>query len=577
MAAWAPRSDRIRRAALGALAAALWATACVRWFDAGAAVRPAWLAAFPPLPLLLLALALAAAWAWTRWPELAGPKLAGPRGGLALVLLAAAAVRLPLALQASAGYLTADGALSGIVALRIREGAERLVFIPHVPYSGSLKSHLTAALAVVVDPSRAFALASVAFYVLFVAAVYRLTLMAVSETRTRAAVAAGLYLAFAPSFITRYSLSNDGNYVEVLALGTWALVLAARWIGEPKSRPPLAMATGLLLGLAFWCHILAAFHAAAVGLALLLWGRVAGLRAIPRLAAGFFLGYLPGLLWNAGNSWTSFLYLLPGAQSVGDLEAGPGFVGRVLGTAFDLYPVLLGYEPGYPAPIDLALRLTVAGIVVLTLSAAARALRDRTDRARPAIRVAFLFAAVNVAGAVMALPYIPGNPRYLLFLAAPIAVLLAASFGFGRRAALLVVVASVGVLGSVAAFPAAARTDQQWRRFVADLEAEGVRHCFTDFYLATKVNFLSEERVVCSAKLGPTTTEYFFDYRREVDAAADAALLAVNQTAAEKLERRLERLGVRYERRDLMKPVLLRLERKVDPAELFPGREFPLR
>jgi len=47
---------------------------------------------------------------------------------------------------------------------------------------------------------------------------------------------------------------------------------------------------------------------------------------------------------------------------------------------------------------------------------------------------------------------------------------------------------------------------------------------------------------------------------------------AVNQTAAQKMERRLDALGVRYERRDLMKPVLLRLSRKVEPEELFPGR-----
>jgi hypothetical protein len=82
--------------------------------------------------------------------------------------------------------------------------------------------------------------------------------------------------------------------------------------------------------------------------------------------------------------------------------------------------------------------------------------------------------------------------------------------------------------------------------------------------------------VVCSAKLGPTTTEYFFEYREEVDRAPAAALVPVNRTAAEKLERRLERLGVAYERRELSKAVILPA-RKVDPAELFPDRDFPLR
>jgi hypothetical protein len=83
--------------------------------------------------------------------------------------------------------------------------------------------------------------------------------------------------------------------------------------------------------------------------------------------------------------------------------------------------------------------------------------------------------------------------------------------------------------------------------------------------------------VQCSAKLGPTTTEYFFEYRERVEKAAEAALVPVNPTAAIRLERRLGELGVRYERRDLMKPVLLRLSRKVDPEELFPLREFPWR
>ena len=54
----------------------------------------------------------------------------------------------------------------------------------------------------------------------------------------RAALLAGLYAAFSPPFLTRYSLSNDGNYVEVLALGTWALWLAARWTREGGSRGP---------------------------------------------------------------------------------------------------------------------------------------------------------------------------------------------------------------------------------------------------------------------------------------------------------------------------------------------------
>ena len=115
------------------------------------------------------------------------------------------------------------------------------------------------------------------------------------------------------------------------------------------------------------------------------------------------------------------------------------------------------------------------------------------------------------------------------------------------------------------------------RQFVADLEAEPVPFCYTDFFLAARINFLSGERVICTAKLGPTTSEFFVDYRSRVEAAPEAALVPVNRTAADRLERRLRDLGVTYVRRDWMKPVLLRLSRKVDPEELFPGRDFPVR
>ena len=59
-----------------------------------------------------------------------------------------------------------------------------------------------------------------------------------------------------------------------------------------------------------------------------------------------------------------------------------------------------------------------------------------------------------------------------------------------------------------------------------------------------------------------------------MERAPEAALVAVNTYAAERMGEKLQALGVTYERRDFMKPVLLRLSRKVEPEELFPGRSF---
>jgi len=484
--------------------------------------------------------------------------------------------RLPLVWQGAAGYVTPDGALSGIVALHVRDGLDHLVFVPHVPYSGSLKSHLTAPLAAVIDPARAFALVSILFYAVFVAAVYRLGRLA-APAKPWTALAAGLYAAFAPAFVTRYSLSNDGNYVEVLALGTWAIVLAARWL-ESRDPPQAASAAaaGLLLGLAFWCHILAAIPLAAVGLALLAATRLRSLRPIAAFIAGLLLGDLPALIWNATNGWESFRYLV-GAEHVGAVDKGPGLWGRASALVSGHLPVLLGYDPGYPRPIDIAFRMAAWVAVVVAVLATALAIRAAIRERNGTLRALVLLSAINVTVAAVALPAIPGNPRYLLFMMAAIPVFLARLLDGGWRRMVMAAVIGFGAVGSLGQAPPTLRSDAEWRRFVGDLEREGVRWCYTDFYLATKVNFLSGERVVCSAKLGPTTTEYFFDYRHRVEAASDAALIPVNHTAAEKLERRLQGLGVTYSRHDSMKPVLLRLSRKVDPEELFPDREFPWR
>jgi hypothetical protein len=504
--------------------------------------------------------------------------VAGPRGGLLLVLALAALFRLPIAWGGAAGALTPDGALSGIVSLHVRDGIDHLVFVPHVPYSGSLKSHLAAPLSTWIDAPRAFALASLAFYLLFVGAAYILALRIglAGGAGPWVAMGTGLYLAFSPPYVTRYSLSNDGNYVEVLALGTLALFFAVRWLDEPGARPTLALCAGVLLGLAFWCHILAVIHLTAFGLVLLLVAPRDALRSAPWTAAGFAVGDLPGLLWNAANHWGSFQYLVPGSTE-GSGEAGPGLAARALGLVNDQLPFLLGYDPGYGLLTSTFLRTVGFTATALVLWSLARSVR-RVSHELKGARVALLvFVAVNLLVAFFALPQLPGNPRYLLFLVAPSAIFLAEACAARRLRPVFAALVAAGAVASLAQGPGVLATDAKWRGFAADLRAEGVRYCYTDFYLATKINFLTEEQVTCTAKLGPTTTEYFFEYRQRVEAATEAALIAVNQTAAGRLERRLGDLGVGYERRDLMKPTLLRLSRKVDPEELFPGRDFPWR
>jgi hypothetical protein len=557
-------ADSAARAAVvaGALA---WLVLCLAWFDGPARATP-WLA-IPPLVPALVVLAASGWWIALRRPMLAPLVATASPRGLAVAVVAALAFRLPLAWHGAAGYVTADGALSGIVALRLRAGLDHLVFVPNVPYSGSLKSHLAAALGAVMDMPRAFALASLLFYCAFVAAAFLLAERA--WRRSDLALAAGLYLAFAPAFVTRYSLSNDGNYVEALALGSLALLAAAAWREDPAASA-LPAVSGVCLGLAFWCHILAVIPAAAVATVVLAAGRTAA-PAFVRLGLGFGFGALPALLWNATHGGDTFRYLLPGATAAG-ADGAPRDWSALAGQL----AVLAGYDHGYGPAVDLAMRIGAG----FALGAAAWILvRERRRlRAAPALAAVAILAAVDLAVAAFVLPVIPGNPRYLLFSSLALAVFLAGLGADRVGRALFAAILALGLAGSWAQAGSTIRSDGEWRRFVAGLESDGVRWCSTDFYLATKINFLSGERVLCSSKLGPTTTEYFFEYRERVDAAPDVAYVAVNPTAADKLARRLDRLGVSYRRRDdLMKPVLFGLSRRVDAAELFPDRDFPLR
>jgi len=571
-----------RRARLaGGVAGLLWVVLCLRWFDSGSAFRPGWLQAMPVGLVAVPAAIAAALWLRERAGLLWGPPLGAERRGLLLVVASALAFRLPLAWQGALGYTTADGALSGIVAIHLRRGIEHLVFVPHVPYSGSLKSHLAAVLSLVLDTPRAFTLASVLFYALFVAALFRLALLAAACRGPRAAggiaVLAGLYAAFAPAFVTRYSLSNDGNYVEVLALGTWALWLAARWVDQPRDGSALALLGGLLLGLAFWCHILAILYATTFGLFLLWAAPRRGLRSAPWALLGFGLGYFPGLLWNLTNGFGSFAYVIPGGQPVAGVEQAPSALLRLRTLVTDQWPVLMGYDLGYPRGWDRLMLVVALLAALLALIAVVLAARAAWSRPPGALAILVGLVLVDSVVAFVALPQVPRNPRYLLFLMSALPILLARLLGSGRRLWLFGLLLALGVFGSLAQLPPSARGDRRLRELVFHLEREGVRYCYTDFYLATPINFASEERVICSAKLGPTTTEYFFAYRRAVEEAPEAAFVAVNQLNADKLERRLTRLGVRYQRREWMKPVLLHLSRKVDPQELFPDRDFPLR
>src|SRR5436309_3283358 len=90
---------------------------------------------------------------------------------------------------------------------------------------------------------------------------------------TVAALAAELYLAYSPRFLTVFSLNCVGQYVDVLALDGLALVVVGRLLSEERRGADARwsyLGAGLLVGAAFWQQPVALAYAGAVALALAL-------------------------------------------------------------------------------------------------------------------------------------------------------------------------------------------------------------------------------------------------------------------------------------------------------------------
>ena len=102
------------------------------------------------------------------------------------------------------------------------------------------------------------------------------------------------------------------------SFGTLALLLTVRFVRRPEARGALAVVIGLLLGLAFWCHILAIIHVAAVGLGLLL---LAGPRpALLALPHGLSLE-IPALPFRCQPKMRTLCAQLPKAQVLATISS----------------------------------------------------------------------------------------------------------------------------------------------------------------------------------------------------------------------------------------------------------------
>jgi hypothetical protein len=501
---------------------------------------------------------------------------------IALVLgLVAVLSRLPFVFEAY-GLFSSDAAAQGVMALHILEGKHHPVFLYNWSYIGSAKAILTAALALLVgDPVYAFALAAALVYGGLAAAVYFLTRTMAERAES---VAASLYVIFSPGFLTAWGMGNEGNYPDVLALGTLSLVLAFRFLKDESDSqaPPFWM--GFLGGLAFWIHILATYYLIAVVGILLLhrFGKKTPTR-LGAFGAGFVIGDFPGILWNLSHDFQSFRWWGIDASAGEPLTERLVRAATQFASVFDTsLAVLAGYWPKESPPFFFR-----AGLLLLFPAAfMVFAFRHR-EKLRSLLRGRITPEAAALGFAVLVVlvfaqsrfGWMAEEPRYLLFLFSVVPIFVAgALFALARLSPYTRVLAlgmAVALLllsfrGAIRHYSQARESAVLNREFLSNLESLGVRHVHSDYHLSYKYVFLSHGRMVWTSALGPARTEWYLPFREAVDSAPEFALVPRSYRFAQRLEKRLDARGIRYRRESLLYPVLFEFSEKVDLAWLVP-------
>jgi hypothetical protein len=217
------------------------------------------------------------------------------RGWTAAVFAAAVLVRVAAAWPAGKFQADPDALLPAMRTLDILQGRFH-VFHTRVRFGG-VESYLHVPFVALLGPTRfAVTFAPLIENVLAVFCLWVLTRHTLSRP---AALLATLFFA-----VPAARLFDVTGYATVLATGVTTLALAAAWSERPRAIT--AVALGLAAGLGLWCSI----QTLSCSLAAVLWFvfgdcRPPRRRLLPTASAGFVLGALPWLAYNATHAFES--------------------------------------------------------------------------------------------------------------------------------------------------------------------------------------------------------------------------------------------------------------------------------
>ena len=419
----------------------------------------------------------------------------GPLAVLALVVLGLA-LRLWV-MTSDLGVLDADGAVPGLMALHILDGAHP-VFYWGQAYGGSIESFLAAALfAVLPDDPFVLKLVPVALSGVATVLVWRIGLRLLGA---RAAVLGGLLFWLAPvSFM--WWTTKIGTYWAALCLALAAVLLVLRLTDRERWPWWEVAGLGLLVGLGWWANPQTVYLLAPVALANIR-SFLAQWRHLPLLAAGVLVGAAPWLVYNVGHDWASL-----------SIEANTTVPNGYFDHLRAFFRVALPMALWLREPFTLEWVLGPVGKVAylaLLVGFVVAAVRWRQARLLVVMAAAFPFLF-----AISPLSYYVEHPRYLLFVFPTICLLAGGALAAHRvlAASGVAVVAALSLVGTLS-FPApyvwpqapTARVPADSGPLLALLRQRQVRYAYAHYWIAYRITFEAGERTIV-APVGGTVRE----------------------------------------------------------------------
>lgn len=430
------------------------------------------------------------------------------------VCAAALALRCVLVLSGVVAF-DSDEAVVGLMARHILHGA-RPAFFYGQAYMGSLDAWLVAgAFALLGSSVVAIRIVQSALFVAHVALTYVLARRWSGDETV--ALLSALLMALPPVLLTLYTTVSLGGYGETLLLGDLLLLVGWKLASERQASAGWWALWGLLAGLGFWTLGLVVVTLLPLAALLLQRHRARAWRGYLVAVAAFALGSAPWWVYNARHAWQGLRTLYDPTGASDPMAPILPLRLRVLGLALIGLPGLVGLR--LPWSAEWLSVLCVPPVVAFHSMAAWRALRAARQRAwKGGYRLLWGIAACF--GAVSVLSRFGSDPtgRYLLVLYTPLALFAAAvlaalggrtRWGAAALAGLLLAFHLWGTWkGATSAEGLTAQYNPQFQygnrhdgELIAFLEENGGTRGYTNYWIAFKIAFLSDERVILASTL----------------------------------------------------------------------------